>query len=230
MSVGRLAAGALVAVVLGLGLGPTGHAAEATALDTCDLNDPYCHRFTKAEAYFNKLNPDASEEEWLKLCVHLRAFTDPERMAQVMADPAQFAEFLVALSDPDAVHLMLRCAQKPIMWNTWMQVVTNPEKMMKAGFVVMNPFTYFSWMMAPVNPQMYANLTTFGDAHLWADWTRKGADPTFFEPLYAWLNPQWSVERTTWAMDPNTYGNMFVWFTQGLASYAPTAGTTTVPQ
>jgi len=226
----RLATGTLLAAVMGFSLGSPGYAAETTGIDVCDLNDPYCHRFTKAEEYFKKLNPDASEEEWLTLRGHLRAFTDPERLAQVMADPAKFAEFLAALSDPDAVHLMMRCAQEPVMWNTWLRVVTNPEKMMKAGFVFMNPFMYFNWMMAPVNPQVYARLTPLTDEQLWADWTNKGANPAFYEPLYSWLNPQWSAERMTWVMDPNTYGNMFAWFTQAVAGYAPTTGTTPVPR
>ena len=182
-----------------IGAATIGYAAEK---DVCDINDPYCHRFTKAEEYFKKLNPSASEEEWQTLRGDLRAFTDPERMAAVMANPARFAEWIVALSDPDAVHLMLRCSQEPVMWNTWLRVMTDPEKMMKAAFVFMNPGMYMQWTFAPMNPQVHAKLAPLADDKLWADWTKKGTNPVFHEPLYSWINPQWWVDRMTWAMDP----------------------------
>ena len=222
----RLAASALLVTALSFGMGSTSYA-ETSGADTCDLNDPYCHRFTKAEEYFKKLNPDASEEEWLRMRGHLRAFTDPVRLAQVMGDPVQAADFMAALSDPDAVHLMLRCAQEPIMWDTWLRVMTNPEKMMNAGLVFINPLVYFNWMMAPLNPQVYAKLAPLVESELWSDWAAKSANPTFYEPLYSWIDPQWSVDRIFWAMNPNTYGNMFAWFTQALSASTPTTALNT---
>lgn len=222
-----LAAAALVAV-LGLGVQGTSIAGPAAA-DSCDLNDPYCHRFSKAEEYFKKLNPDASEEEWVTLRGHLRTFTDPARLSAVMADPVKFAEWLAALSDPDAVHLMVRCMQEPVMWNTWMRVVSNPEKMMQAGMVLINPMVYVNWMMAPMNQQVYAKLEPLTDDQLWTDWGAKLDNGTFYEPLYSWTNPQWSVDRMTWAMDPNTYGNIFAWFTQSFATYSPGQPAATTP-
>lgn len=226
MRIKTIVAGALLAAVIGLG---SASQADTAGTDTCDLNDPYCHRFSKAEEYFKKLNPEASEEEWLTLRGHLRAFTDPARLSAVMADPVKFADWLTALSDPDAVHLMVRCMQEPVMWNTWMRVMTNPEKMMQAGMVFMNPMVYFNWMMAPMNQQVYAKLEPLTDDQLWADWSSKLDNGTFYEPLYAWTDPQWSVDRVTWAVDPSTYGNMFAWFAQGFNAYPAAAPVPTTP-
>ncbi len=186
---------------------------------TCDINDPYCHRFTKAEEYFKQLNPNATEEEWLQLREHLRVFTDPARMAAVMGDPVKFAEWMAALSDPDAVHLMMRCSQEPIMWNTWLRNFSNPDLLFKAGVVFVNPLTYLQWMVAPVNTQVYAKLAPLVSSELWADWGNKATTLKFYEPLYSWVDPQWTVDRVNWAFDPNTYGNLFYWFTQVFAGY-----------
>ena len=116
------------------------------------------------------------------------------------------------------------------MWNTWMRVMTNPEKMMQAGMVFMNPMVYFNWMMAPVNQQVYAKLEPLTGEQLRADWSNKLDNGTFYEPLYSWTDPQWSVDRMTWAMDPGTFGNMFAWFTQGFNAYpAPASPATAAP-
>ena len=193
-------------------------AEEDPYLQTCDLADrSRCHRFTKARQYYFELNPDASEEEWLKMERLLRPFTNPAKMAEIMADPARVAKWMAGLSSPDAVHLMMRCSQEPIMWNTWMRTFTDPDIMMQAMLPFMNPLTYFKWAFAPMDPNVYAGFAPLADPKLYTAWSDKLAQPKYYEPLYSWMYPQWSIDRMAWAMNPETYGNLFVWWAQAFA-------------
>ena len=188
---------------------------EDSYLKTCDLADrSRCHRFTKAKHYYFELNPDASQEEWLDMEGLLRPFTNPAKMAEIMADPARMAKWMAGLSSPDAVHLMMRCSQEPIMWNTWMRTFTDPEIMMQAMLPFMNPLTYFKWAFAPMDQNVYAGFAPLADPELDTAWGNRLAQPKYYEPLYSGMYPQWSNDRMAWAMNPETYGNMFVWWTQ----------------
>lgn len=210
----------------------TASAEEDPYLQTCDLADrSRCHRFTKAKKYYFELNPDATEEEWLDMERLLRPFTNPAKMAEIMAHPARMASWMAGLSSPDAVHLMMRCSQEPIMWNTWMRTFTDPGIMMQAMLPFMNPGTYFKWAFAPMDPNVYAGFAPLADPELYTAWGDRLAQPKYYEPLYSWLNPQWSIDRMTWAMNPATYGNLFAWWTQAFAypTQAPATGYPIVP-
>lgn len=219
--------GTLAAAAIGLGSLPVSAqddnalsvaAEEDSYLQTCDLADrSRCHRFTKAKQYYFELNPDASQEEWLDMERLLRPFTNPAKMAEIMADPARMAQWMAGLSSPDAVHLMMRCSQEPIMWNTWMRTFTDPEIMMQAMLPFMNPLTYFKWAFAPMDPNVYAGFAPLAEPELYSAWGDKLAQPKYYEPLYSWMYPQWSIDRMAWAMNPETYGNLFVWWAQAFA-------------
>jgi len=185
--------------------------AFATEQETCELDDQYCHRFVKAEQYYKELNPDATPEEWQHMQSLLRPFTDPEAMAAVMADPAKLSAWMTGLTDPDALHLMMRCSQEPVMWNTWLRAMGNPVKMAKATLPFMNPVTYVKWMMAPIDLDMYAGFAPFISGDYYVDWANKATTLKFYEPTWSWAYPEWTVDKVTWMLDPQTYLHPIRW-------------------
>lgn len=208
---------------------PQAAPAPVAQTSTCDPSKGYCHDFSKAKQYYMELNPNATQEEWLKMEATLRPFTDPEIMAEIMADPARLSAWMTALMDPDAIHLMMRCSQEPVMWNTWLRTMTNPVKIASAMIPFVNPVTYLKWMIAPVNPQVYAGMAPLINGNFYADWGSKLATLKFYEPMYSWIYPQWTFDRVLWSLNPYTYVNMFSWLIEPFTTtYAPQA--TQLPQ
>jgi len=44
---------------------------------------------------------------------------------------------------------------------------------------------------------------------LYADWANKGTKIKLYEPTWSFMNPQWTMDRLAWAIDPKTYVNPF---------------------
>ncbi len=80
---------------------------------------------------------------------------DPEIMAQTMANPVKFKQFMSVMSQPETMQIMLSCASNPEQWAAWMTKVSNPNKMMGTMMVFMNPQFYFNWTAAIMNPAFY---------------------------------------------------------------------------
>jgi hypothetical protein len=188
---------------------PTAVAKEVVAEPACDVADPYCHNFAKAKEYYLELGN--TEESFEALVQHLRAFTDFGLMARVMGDPEESAKLMAVLADPDVVHLMLRGMQEPVMWDTWVKQLTNPQAYIEMSLVAINPMTYIKWMTSPVNVDVYSALKPFVQSELYADWANKGTKIKLYEPTWSFMNPQWTVDRLAWAIDPKTYVNPFTW-------------------
>ena len=188
---------------------PTAVAKEVVAEPACDVADPYCHNFAKAKEYYLELGN--TEESFEALVPHLRVFTDFGLMARVMGDPEESAKLMAALADPDVVHLMLRGMQEPVMWDTWVKQLTNPQAYIEMSLVAINPMTYIKWMTSPVNVDVYSALKPFVQSELYADWANKGTKIKLYEPTWSFMNPQWTVDRLAWAIDPKTYVNPFTW-------------------
>ena len=188
---------------------PTAVAKEVVAEAACDVADPYCHNFAKAKEYYLELGN--TEESFEALVQHLRVFTDFGLMARVMGDPEESAKLMAVLADPDVVHLMLRGMQEPVMWDTWVKQLTNPQAYIEMSLVAINPMTYIKWMTSPVNVDVYSALKPFVQSELYADWANKGTKIKLYEPTWSFMNPQWTVDRLAWAIDPKTYVNPFTW-------------------
>ncbi len=188
---------------------PATVAKEVVAEAACDVADPYCHNFAKAKEYYLELGN--TEESFEALVPHLRVFTDFGLMARVMGDPEESAKLMAALADPDVVHLMLRGMQEPVMWDTWVKQLTNPQAYIEMSLVAINPMTYIKWMTSPVNADVYSALKPFVQSELYADWANKGTKIKLYEPTWSFMNPQWTVDRLAWAIDPKTYVNPFTW-------------------
>jgi len=196
--------------VMSLGLVvPTTAAEEVAADPTCDVADTYCHNFAKAKEYYLELGN--TEESFDALAQHLRVFTDFGLMARVMGDPEESAKLMAVLADPDAMHLMLRCMQEPAMWDTWVKQLTNPQAYIEMSLVAINPMTYIKWMASPVNADVYSALKPFVQSELYADWANKGTQVRFYEPTWSFMDPQRTVDRLAWTIDPKTYVNPFAW-------------------
>lgn len=207
------------AVLALLNLAPMGFALAAEG-DNCDLDDRYCHRFVKAEQFFHEINPDASEEDWVRMQSMLRPFTDPSAMTAIMADPARLSAWLTGLTDPDALHLMMRCSQEPIMWNSWLKMAGNPVRMAEAMVPFLYPNTYFKWMAAPLNPDFYAGFGPLLSTDYYADWADKATTAKFYEPVWSWVYPQWTVDRLSWLVSAEPYTSPFQWLVDSLSGFS----------
>jgi hypothetical protein len=217
MNLWKLLGGGALVTLLHLAPAPATFAAEGGA---CDLNDRYCHRFVKAEQYYREINPDATDEDWAKMQALLRPFTDPASMTAIMADPARLTAWMTGLTDPDAIHLMMRCSQEPIMWNTWLKVAGNPVKLAEAMIPFFYPSTYINWIIAPVNPKVYAGFGDLVSADYYADWGNKAGMLTFYEPLWSWVDPQWTVDRLAWLVSPEPYASPFQWLLDSMSEFS----------
>ncbi|MDH3280499.1 MAG: hypothetical protein OEQ18_05150, partial [Gammaproteobacteria bacterium] len=86
------------------------------------------HKFELAQKYYGECQ-GVSEADFETIRPHLKAFTDAEVMADVMADPTKFGQLMQIVMDPRVMHVMMKCSTEPVMWDTWMRGLTDPVKL-----------------------------------------------------------------------------------------------------
>ena len=166
------------------------------------------HKFEKAKEYYAECS-NVSGKEFEAIKPYLKAFTDVEVMADTMANPQRFAQLMMVVNDPRTMHVMMKCAMEPVMWETWMRGLSDPTKMMNAAARFMNPMMYFNWAMAPMNPQMYAPMMAMMNPQYYMNWMTAMSNPAFYNPMTAMMDPNWYTHRMTWMMNPESYTPMF---------------------
>ena len=114
------------------------------------------HKFELASTYYTECKHTESAE-FDEIRPYLKAFTDIEVMAKIMANPVETARLMRIVADPRTMHVMMKCSTEPVMWDTWMRGLTDINKMLNASLVFMNPMTYVNWMIAPFQPAVYTN-------------------------------------------------------------------------
>lgn len=194
---------------------------SANQSPNADMQYQMEHKFEKAEKYYEECK-GVSEGDFEKIRPYLKAFTDVEVMADMMADPAKFAQLMVVVADPRTMHVMMKCSTEPVMWNTWMRGLTDFQKLSQAAARFMNPAMYMNWMMAPMNPAMYQAMFAMMDPNLYARWMTATANPTFYQPMFAMADPNWYTPRMQWMMDPRSFQPMMNMFTVPVTVPAPT--------
>ncbi len=212
----KLITGAAFAGLMSMNLATVANAAEE---ESCTAGDAYCHQFVKAEGFYRELNPNATDEEWKHMQSLLGPMTDPVSMAETFANPAKLTAWMTGLTDPDAIHLMMRCSQEPVMWNTWLKMLGNPVKMAEATFPFFDPRTYLNWMVAPVNPKVYAGMAPLISVDYYADWLTKATTLKFYEPTWSWAYPQWTIDRVSWAFSAEPYAAPFQWLVDSFSDF-----------
>ena len=166
------------------------------------------HKFEKAKQYYAECK-NTSDQDFEDIRPYLKAFTDVEVMADTMANPVQFAKFIQVVNDPRTMHVMMKCSTEPVMWDTWMRGLSDPNKLMNAAMRFMNPMVYFNWAMAPMNPEMYAPMTAMMNPQYYETWANAMANPAFYNPFFAMMDPNWYTPRLQWMMNPESYAPMF---------------------
>ena len=185
------------------------------------------HKFELARQYYGQCAAtDASEFDAMR--PQLKAFTDMEVMAQTMADPAKFMKLMTVVNDPRTIHVMTKCATEPVMWDTWMNGMTDFNKMSRAMGHFMNPNMVMSWMMAPMNPAMYQPLMQMADPGYYTRWMTAMANPVFYQPIMSFADPAWYTPRINWMMNPQSMQPMFNMMNMGnFVAPASTVGSET---
>ncbi len=131
------------------------------------------HKFEKAEQYFLEFNEGATSEDFEKLRPWLKPFTDVEIMMDMFSDPRKMVQWMNAISEPEAVYLMMKCSTEPVMWDTWMAGLTDVPKMTNAMFRFMDPNMYFNWMTGMMDPQVYMSMLALMDPNKYIRWAAK---------------------------------------------------------
>lgn len=183
-------------------------ATKETATAQDDRQYQMEHKFEKAKAYYAQCQ-NVPEGRFDEIQSYLKAFTDMEVMADMMADPVKFAKLMTIVNDPHTMRTMMLCASEPVMWDTWMRGMTDYEKMMRTMYRFMDPGMYMRWMMAPMNPQVWAPMAQFMDPNYYMKWMIAAGNPTFYQPFYAWMDPNWYTPRLQWMMDPQSFAPFF---------------------
>ena len=166
------------------------------------------HKFELAKQYYGECAAtDASEFDTIR--PQLKAFTDMEVMAETMADPTKFMQLMAVVNDPRTIHVMTKCATEPVMWDTWMNGMTDFNKMTRAMGHFMNPNMYLSWMMAPMNPAMYQPMMQMANPAYYTRWMNALANPVFYQPITSLADPGWYTPRINWMMNPQSMQPMF---------------------
>jgi len=166
------------------------------------------HKFEKARTYYGQCQ-NVPEGKFEEITPYLKAFTDMEIMAEMMADPVKFAKLMTIVNDPHTMRTMMLCSTEPAMWDTWMRGMTDYDKMVRTMVRFMDPGMYMRWMMAPMNPQAWAPMVQFMDPNYYMKWMAAFGNPTFYQPFYAWTNPNWYTPRLQWMTDPQSYAPFF---------------------
>ena len=188
--------------------GSTTNVAAAPAAQSDDRQHQMEHKFEKAGAYYGQCQ-NVPEGKFEEITPYLKAFTDMEAMAEMMADPVKFAKLMTIVNDPHTMRTMMLCSSEPVMWDTWMRGMTDYDKVMRTMVRFMDPSMYMRWMMAPMNPQVWAPMAQFMDPNYYMKWMTSFGNPAFYQPFYAWMDPNWYTPRLQWMMDPQSYAPMF---------------------
>ena len=170
---------------------------------------PKEHKFEKALQYYLEYNPDKTAEDFEKLRPWLKPFSDVELMADMMADPRTLMEWMNQISEPEAVYLMMKCSQEPVMWDTWMNGMTDTNKLFGAmGRVLVNPDAYVNWVVGWFDTDLYKSMAGMMDPRKLVRWGEHGMRSEFYSPMYAFLKPDYYPERSDWLFDPQSFQPM----------------------
>jgi hypothetical protein len=214
---------AFTATLLSLGLAAGGSVSFANE----EQVDSTEHKFELARQYYGECAATESSQ-FDAIMPQLKAFTDMEVMAETMADPAKFMQLMAVVNDPRSIHVMTKCATEPVMWDTWMNGMTDFNKMGRAMGHFMNPNMYMSWMMAPMNPAMYQPMMQMADPAYYTRWMNAMANPAFYQPVMSLADPSWYTPRINWMTNPQSMQPMFNMMNMGTyLTPASTAGTST---
>lgn len=216
------------AVVSAALLAVTVAAASSVSVANEDKANHSEHKFELAKQYYGQCtDTDSAQFDGIK--PQLKAFTDMEIMAETMADPAKFAQLMTVVNDPRTIHVMIKCATEPVMWDTWMSGMTDFNKMSRAMGHFMNPNMYMQWMMAPMNPAMYQPMMQMADPGYYTRWMNAMMNPAFYQPITSLADVNWYTPRINWMMNPQSMQPMFNMMNLGgYFAPAPAAGSSAV--
>ncbi len=153
-------------------------------------------------------------------------FSNAEEFAKVMADPAQFMQFMTLMSNPQTTQMLMNCSTDTEQLNAWMSNLGDPSYKMNAAGIFMNPQVYMNWMTAMMNPQTYMAMSNFMNPALYMQWMTAASNPAYYQPMYKMMDPKWQQQSSAWMMNPNTFSQMMSSFTNG-QFFADASATTT---
>ena len=140
----------------------------------------------------------------------VKAYTDPQKMAAAMANPAEFMQLVALMSQPQTTQNMMECGMDSKQWNEIVANMSNPASIMAASGQFMNPQMYMNWMTAMMNPNFYtAAMTPYMNPALYTQWMTAMMNPAFYQAPMKAMDPKWQTETTAWMMNPANYQKMF---------------------
>ena len=139
----------------------------------------------------------------------LKPYTDPNVMAQTMADPAKFMQFVAIFNDPQVPFRAINTCLDQEQFNQIMANMTNPAALMSASAQFMNPQMYMNWMTTMMNPAFYTSaMNTYANPQLYMNFMAAFMNPAYYTQF---ADPK-LAENATWMMDPASFQKMFEGF------------------
>ncbi|MGH1537075.1 MAG: hypothetical protein ACRBDX_03370 [Gammaproteobacteria bacterium] len=141
----------------------------------------------------------------------MKAYTDPQKMAAAMANPAEFMQLVTLMSNPHTAQNMMECGLDSKQWNEIIANMSNPATYMAASGQFMNPQMYMNWMTAMMNPAFYqSSMNAYMNPALYTQWMTAMMNPAFYSaPMTKMSDPKWQQDSTAWMMNPANFQNMF---------------------
>jgi hypothetical protein len=154
-----------------------------------------------------KLSPHALT----RVSPRLLAFTNGEIMADMLAEPAEFARLMEALIRPRNVGAMMSCAPAPVVWDSWIATLSNPEVMSAAASRFTHPGFFARWMMAPFDAEVQQSAARMMDPAGLARWSDALSRPGFYAPIMRFMDPGFYTARVQWLSDEKTFKPFTSW-------------------
>ena len=149
----------------------------------------------------------------------VKAYTDPQKFAEAMANPTEFMQLVTLMSNPQTAQNMMDCGMDSTQWNDMIANMSNPAAYMAASGQFMNPQMYMNWMTAMMNPAFYQNsMNTYMNPQMYMNWMTAMMNPAFYQaPIAKVADPKWQQDTTAWMMNPANFQKMF----EGVYNTAP---------
>ena len=161
-------------------------------------------------ASLSPLFAEVNEQEVATADCKLKAYTDPAVMAQTMANPAKFMEFVAIFNDPQVPFNAMNTCLDQEQFNQIMANMSNPTSMMNASAQFMNPQMYMNWMTAMMNPAFYTTaMNTYGNPQLYMNFMTAFMNPAYY---MQYADPKLATNASAWMMNPNSFTGMFTAF------------------